>query len=163
MADESYNWHSSPGLPSSCTRHPGIYSFQSVEYPSKSPWLLAERSPPQTHTHTHTLACTRPTHTFHAICSVSHFYICNPRSFVILPLHVSLKREKLISGVKRNYQMRTKSLYLRTKILMSTFHGNKKKASQSSFQAEWKTLKEEASRLPHWQLFLISAGEWTRQ
>ncbi|MEQ2247370.1 hypothetical protein ILYODFUR_008683 [Ilyodon furcidens] len=30
------------------------------------------------------------------ICSVSHFYICNPCSVVILLLHASLKREKLI-------------------------------------------------------------------
>lgn len=52
-------------------------------------------TPPHPHTHT----------TYFPISSLSHFHICNPHSFVILLLFVSLKREKLISGVKRDYQM----------------------------------------------------------
>lgn len=124
--DESSGFHST--LPTPLLLYPLSRNlFISVRCVSQQEFLIAgrEASSTNTHTHTHSGTCT-PMCTHFPISSVSHFYICNPCSFVILFLPVGLKREKLISGVKRDYQMQTKSLHLQTKMLMSTFHGNKK-------------------------------------
>lgn len=91
------------------------------------------------------------------ICSVSHFYICNPRSFVISLRRVSLKREKLISGVKRDYQMQTKSPPPPDKDIDVDFSGEQKE-SQSLLQPGWQLSRKKQVNYHTGNYFLSTPG-----
>lgn len=135
--------------------------FISIRWVSQQESLIAGREASFTSTHTHTLRHTHTCSTHFPICSVSHFYICNPRSFVILLLHVSLKREKLISGVKRDYQMQTKSPPPPDKDIDVDFFSReqkKKKRLKACFSPGWQLSRKKQVNCHTGNYFLSAPG-----
>lgn len=113
-----------------------------------------------------------PLRTLHSFSYLDHFafsfffllfYICNPGSFVIFcPL--ASRGRKLISGVKKDYQMLTKSRPPPDKdidvgVFSKAGGGGKGRKKKSTICTSSPLKKKGKRQQPHWQLLLIASVE----